>query len=441
MNISKITVKSVDELKAHIRTEIPSFYTSSKTSTVIPYDKLEEWLPGAGDFTMVDLTQIKGEMELLDNGNLIVRGAISWKEAREYLKPLGRNIKTAPTEELALITGGVATSATGERCFHFGNLRSQVKRLKYIDSSGDEKELFYQNKLASDFVPSLDKYQKDFFHYQTYKNAPYPRFETETDLLIGTEGQLGVVTEVEIETAENLDVQHLFILVPKWESDMKAHIELLHKIQNFRNEVIVCEFIDENAFSFLKEEDRPNQGMDAIFLEIKAQDFEKVYEELILDLEHISQDNVFELTESKFHAIRASIPRAVFEENSRMNVVKMGTDVQVDLAHFERLMEIYKEFSKLGLRYNLFGHFGDAHLHFNFMPKPEQLELCQKEFQKLYDKVLEWQGSPFAEHGIGLLKQKYIKKFHGENQHAVFKEMKDKLDPKRLFFPQGFMNA
>lgn len=442
MKITNITLKSFDELQAHIKKGIPSFYASSKTSTVVPYDKLSDYLKDTdGEWIMADLSQMPPQMELLSNGNLLVRGAVSWKEAREFLKPKGRNIKTAPTEELALITAGVATSCTGERCFHFGNLRSQIHRLKYLDFNGEEIELKKENKLPSDFVPSLKAYQNDFKHYENYKNAPYPRFEYETDLMIGTEGQLGVVTEVEIETTPSIPVQHLFILIPKWEENPKAHFEVLEKIQSFRDDVIVCELLDANGFSFLKEEDRPNQGLDAIFLEIKLDSFENFYENFIGNLEHISEESIFELTESKFHHIRASVPRAVFEENSRMGVVKMGTDVQVDVKHFKKLLEVYTEFSKLGLRYNLFGHFGDAHLHFNFMPRPQDITKCQAEFEKLYDKVLEWKGSPFAEHGIGLLKQKYIKKFQGENQKKLFKEIKDKCDPKRQFFPLGFMNV
>ena len=50
------------------------------------------------------------------------------------------------------------------------------------------------------------------------------------------------------------------------------------------------------------------------------------------------------------------------------------------------------------------------------------------------------EGSPFAEHGIGLLKQKYIKDFWNENQRCVFKDLKKVFDPYNQFFPQGFFN-
>ena len=245
--------------------------------------------------------------------------------------------------------------------------------------------------------------------------------------------------KIEIETTEDVNVNHLFMLLPKWEDNTKLHLEVAKKVQAFRDEIILCEFIDSNAFSFLKEEDRPNNGKDALFFEIISDSFENIYEKFICDIEGVDENEIFELTATKFHALRASIPRAVFEENSKMGVTKMGTDVQVSIDNFEALFDIYKSFTKIGVRYNLFGHFGDAHLHFNFMPTDSDVKTCQKEFEKLYKKVVELKGSPFAEHGIGIIKQKYITDFWNDNQTNLFKELKSVHDPHNQFFPQGFM--
>lgn len=440
--ISKV-VKSQAELAQHIQTHRPSFYTSSKTSTVIPYDFLEEQLLSDDlkqEYYLVDLSQLPGKCDLTKTGNLIVTGAVSWSDARAFLQSKNRNIKTAPTEDLALICAGVSTSATGERCFKFGNLRSQIVRLKYIDFNGDEIELYAENELNID-APYFKKFQEDYSFYKDFKNAPYPRFEKETDLMIGTEGQLGIVTEVELETTERVPVTHLFMKLPKWEEDISAHIEIATNIQKWRDEVILCEMIDSNSFGFLPTEDQPVQDADAIFFEIQTEAFEKFYQEFILKLTYVSEENIFELTESKFHQIRSSVPRAIFEENSRQGVIKMGTDIQINVELFETLLKKYQELTKAGIPYNLFGHFGDCHLHFNYMPKPSDLNKCQSIFETLYTKVIEWKGSPFAEHGIGLIKQKYIKQFYNNNQNQVFTYLKKLHDPHLQFFPQGFMNV
>ncbi len=429
------TFSSIQELATHVAGHRPTFFHSSRTSTVIPYDKLADEI---GDCVIADLAHIPGEMRLLDNGNLCVRGAVTWQEADAFLRTRGRAIMTSPTEQLALISAGVATSCTGERCFAFGNMRRQVARLKYLDHDGVEREL-RRDRPFKTFSPAWEAYCQDFRAYASYKNAPYPRFESETDLMIGTEGQLGVVTEVEIETVEDYPVTHVFLLLPPWERDYGPHMEIFHAVQAFRGDVISCELLDANCMAYLKPDERLGNDQDVVFLETKTDAFERVHEGLLEKLRLTPAENVFEITAAKFHQVRAGVPRAVFEENSRMGVKKMGTDCQVDADHFPALMDFYREAAQLGVRYNLFGHFGDAHLHYNYMPRPEDTARCQDVFLKLYDKVREWHGSPFAEHGIGLLKQKFMAPFWGLNQRQLFQDLKRVHDPHGQFFPAGFM--
>ncbi|WP_408096139.1 FAD-linked oxidase C-terminal domain-containing protein [Peredibacter sp. HCB2-198] len=435
------TFYSQEDLVRHLKAHQPSFYFSSKTSTVIPYDKLEALLPwkNDGEYFLCDLSKIPAHMELKENGNLVLRGAVSWEEAKKFLRSKGRNLKTSPTEQLALITAGIATSCTGERCFAFGNMRSQVVRLKYLDFNGEEKEL-KRNEEFKSASPALAAYQNDFKHYQNFKNAPYPRFEKAIDLMIGTEGQLGIVTEVEIETTDNEAVTYVFTLLPRWEEDFKAHMEIFHAVQPHRDAIISCELLDANCMNYLKPDEKLGNNQDVIFLEVKSSAFEDIYANVLCNLTLTSADNVFEIAENKFHHVRAGVPRAIFEVNSQMGVVKIGTDVQVSPDKFEDLLMFYRKAAKIGVRYCLFGHFGDAHLHFNYMPTKDESAKCLEEIQKLYDEVLTWKGSPFAEHGIGLLKQKYIKRFHGKNQLDLFHDLKKEHDPYNQFFPQGFMN-
>ncbi len=435
------TFYSQSDLVSHLKAHQPSFYFSSKTSTVIPYDKIETLLPWSnGDFFLCDLSKLPPKMELKSNGNLVLSGGVSWEDAKNFLKANGRNLKTSPTEQLALITAGVATSCTGERCFGFGNMRSQVVRLKYLDYNGVEKELLKDQEFASS-SGHLKNYQQDFNFYKNFKNAPYPRFEKSIDLMIGTEGQLGIVSEVEIETVENYDVNYVFMLLPRWEENYEPHMEIFKAVQPHRDAIISCELLDSNCMNYLKPDEKLGQDQDVIFLEIKSSHFEDIYANVLCNFQHISADEVFEIAENKFHHVRAGVPRAIFEENSKMGVVKVGTDCQVCVDKFTDLLNFYRKAAQIGVRYCLFGHFGDAHLHYNYMPSKDQTQKCLDMFQDLYNQVYEWKGSPFAEHGIGLIKQKYIKKYHGEHQLGLFKDLKKEHDPHKQFFPQGFMSV
>lgn len=428
---------SFPEVVAHLKSGEPTLFHSSQTSTVIPFEKLEGMIKP--NTVLGNLSTIKGSMELLANGNVKVSGFVTWREVKEFCLSKGREIMTSPTEELAGVLAGIATSCTGERSFGFKNLRSQIVELTYLDYQGHERQLFADKKLECGV--ELSAYQKDFSHYQSYKNAPYPRLEFETDLMTGTEGQFGVITSAVLKTLEHFPETYIFMLLPRWEEDIAPHMEVFKAVQSFRNQVRACEFLDSNSLSYLPNEKNPGKNQDVLFLEIKKDEFEDIYENLLSQLSLIPENNIFEMNASKCRDIRVSVPRAIFEVNSRMGVSKKGTDVQVSAEKFQDLLMFYRQLAKLGVDYNLFGHFGDAHLHFNFMPTPDKNDFCNEQLETLYHKVLEWKGSPFAEHGIGLLKKKFISPFYSETQKSVFRTLKAKYDPMGQFFPEGFMTC
>ena len=444
MTTNKKTLKSVEELQAHVRSGLSTFYSASQTSTVIPFDQLDSKLSGT---CQGDLSQMAQSMEIDPEGNLILKGAVTWKDARAFCRSKGRDVMTAPTEELACILSGFATSATGERCFGFGSLREQANWIKYVDQSGEVKTLDASKELSGHEIFSeeqgqeaLRKYQQSYTKYNNFKNAPFPRMLKETDLMTGTEGQLGVVVEASLITTELKNVSYIFMKLPKWEEDLSIHMEIFDKVQSFRKSIYACEMIDENALSVIPVEDRIVESGDLIFLEIDMNSFDEVYEGLLSGLSGIKEEEIFEVSAAKCHALRMSIPRETFERNARMGVTKKGTDVQTKKEDFKKLLELYRSFSELGITYNLFGHFGDAHLHFNFMPTKEEEGVCQEKLIELYNKVCEWQGSPFAEHGIGLIKQKFIGPYWQSAQLDLFKYLKKKMDSENIFFPQGYMN-
>ena len=48
-------------------------------------------------------------------------------------------------------------------------------------------------------------------------------------------------------------------LCSKWEDNLDQHLDIISKIQNFRENVLLCEFVDSNSFNYLPKEDRPNK--------------------------------------------------------------------------------------------------------------------------------------------------------------------------------------
>lgn len=443
--IKQVYLSSIDELAAIISIKGPLLFLGSRTSTVIPYDRLEQF--SELGLTLVDSSKLRPYFHM-ENHLLRVGGPSTWRDVKSFCQSQGRTVMTSPTEELAQVLSGVATSCTGERCFGLGTLRNQIHEIKYMNHLG-QSEILHADRLLCDhhlFADSkaadlLKRYQESYEQFESYKNAPFPRFEKETDLMVGTEGQLGIITEGLFETQAAAPVIFLFFSLPKWEEDYQLHLEIYKKVQDYRDAILACELIDENSWNYLDCEDIPVAGRDTIFLEIKESELEYIYEELLTPLERmgICEDDIFSISEAQCHELRMKIPRAIFEHNSQMGVVKKGTDVQATGANFVRLLDLYRELATQGIRYNLFGHFGDAHLHFNFMPTQKQVADCATILEKFYRDILEFQSSPFAEHGIGLLKQKFIRPFLSPVHYEMFSYLKRKMDPDNIFFPGGFM--
>ncbi|CBW25558.1 putative dehydrogenase [Halobacteriovorax marinus SJ] len=440
MKLNKLTPRELSQLQAHIRGKTPSFYFSSQTSTVIPYDRIEEVLQeqGVEEFSLVNLSELPKSMHLDEENRLHVIGPVCWKEAKAFCHSKGRDIKTSPTEELASILAGFATSATGERCFGFGTLRDQVRELEYINHLGEISRLSAESLLAAN--DDLLKYQESYDKFKAFKNAPFPRLEKETDLLIGTEGQLGVITSALLETTPLEARSYIFIKLPRWEEDYQSHLEVFERVQSFRDRIYSCELLDSNSMDVLPPDERVVDEGDIIFLEVKSAAFENVYEDLISKFTTICEEDIFEVPAAKCAELRMNVPRYTFERNSRMGVVKKGTDIQVEAKDFKNLLDLYRKFSGLGIDYNLFGHFGDGHLHFNFLPDKSLVDTCQQKLEELYDQMSELRASPFAEHGIGIIKQKFIKKFLNKTHYRMFKVLKEEHDPENIFFPNGFLS-
>jgi FAD/FMN-containing dehydrogenase len=444
MPLTRIYLKNDNDFQQHIEKNIPTLFVSSQTSTVIPFEQLNKIIDCKDDFYIAHCSP-KPQMELLENGNFKVNSSVTWQDAEIFLKSKGLNVFVSPTEELACICAGIATSATGERSFGYGPIRNHIDQLTFIDFKGKSHTLSSSRRLNDHRIfqgknkSILANYQKSSSKYNLFKNAPFPRLEKETDLLTGTEGQLGVITEAIIKTNKNDTVTILGIKLPLWENNYTQHIQIVELIQPFKSSVISCEFVDSHSCSYLKNNKWKN--CDIIFIEIINNKFDYIYNHFLSKkLSNIHEDNIFELSQNEYHQLRMEIPRSISENNLKKNVIKKGTDIQVALSHFSKLLDKYRTFTKLGIKYNLFGHIGDCHLHFNFMPSKEQEICCLKELAQLYKEIVQWGDSPFAEHGIGLLKKAFIKDYLTQDQFDMYKNLKKEMDPHNIFFPQGYLN-
>jgi glycolate oxidase len=424
------TPKSLDELSLIIRKQEPLLPFTSKTSTVIPFEQ-ENFLTTFGcKEKLVNLSQLPKKCEWTQDFEINVTGPVTWAELRTFAQEGNRRIMTSPTEELAGCLAGLATSCTGELAFAYGNLREQISQCHFMDYTGEIKQLFHKDPLllAYDF----SSYAQTFKHYEKFKNAPFPRLDKATDLMIGTEGQLGVITSAGFKTAPFYLTEHLFLQIPRWEEQAEVHAEILLWVQQHRGKILAVELIDWNSQRFIPENLRESQECDLIFMEIVSDFMEEIFESMNSELHLVSEDKIFQISEQKFYQIRKAVPRGVGEYNS---------DIQLLPSQWKDLREMYLRCANFGSAYLLFGHFGDCHLHFNFLCEKGLTADVDKILETLYGDVKGLNGTPFAEHGVGLIKKKYMKNFYSAEHTSAFNFLKNHFDPANIFYPSGFMNV
>ena len=435
--------KTLEELKGCIESETNVLYASAQTSTVIPWSRLEELAPSLFENgkipTIVSLQSLPKKMEMNPNHQIYIEGPISWREADQFARSHGRRMMTMPTEDLASVLAGLATSCTGEHAFGLGTTRDQVSELTFLNKQG-EKCYLDASKPIETALPKnvglgpLKAYQNLYRKkYKNFKNAPFQRLEKETDLLVGSEGKVGPIIAAKLETIPNEAVVHLFFpLKTPWTQDFKNHFKYFQWGQQFRGQILAFELIDQLSLKTLEtngpENFGLNSGWDYLFFEILETSLDVVLQGLMdfIKVEDIDlkEDEIYVMDSQKFHLLRKTLPRVVAEMVSSRKIVKKGTDVQVASELFAKLIERYQHFYQSGVSGILFGHFGDAHLHFNFFPKnvAEQL-IVDNLLENFYKELPSWGAvSPFAEHGVGLIKKKYLEYY--QEEFELFKKLK-----------------
>ncbi len=257
--------------------------------------------------------------------------------------------------------------------------------------------------------------------------------------MVGTEGQLGIITKASFRVRNYEQSDFIFINLARWQDDYDLHLALFEYAQLRRGDIFSLELMDENSMAYLPAELRPFSSGDVLFMEVAGRVLEDIYNDLS-DIQNFHLDQAIIVNHQKAQQIRLQIPRSINERHSHLGIIKKGTDAQVRRDKISLLLDAYRDLSELGVDYLLFGHFGDAHLHFNFLPKLEEVKICDEALVQFYFKIHQLKGTPFAEHGIGLIKQRFMGPFYNDEIKKVFYLLKKKYDPENKFFPLGFFN-
>jgi D-lactate dehydrogenase (cytochrome) len=201
------------------------------------------------------------------------------------------------------------------------------------------------------------------------------------------------------------------------------------------------EFFDAESLKFLRERYQrvPTNAAGAIFFEQETTP--QTEEELqaawlaLLEKHHALLDDSWFATNEhdrrEMSEFRHQIPVLVNEWLARHGQRKVSTDMAVPDQEFPGMLNFYQETLRASrLRYVIFGHIGDNHVHVNIMPSDDaEAALAREIYMKFIRRAVEVGGTISAEHGIGKLKRDYLRVLYADEQLKEMAALKRAFDP------------
>ncbi|TFG62639.1 MAG: FAD-binding oxidoreductase [Spirochaetales bacterium] len=372
-----------------------------------------------------------------------------------------------PTETSAAIGGMAATNASGARTLFYGPTRDWVLGLEAVLANGSRmrahrgegalgegKNITLSCGGRTITVPSLDP------PVTKHAGGYWLKADAELiDLFIGSEGTLGMITELELRLVEPPDETLYLCLFP--ESD--EPVDLVRALKNCAGfKPLALEYMDAKSLALLRDyrdlqheasgvPDIPEQTAAVLYTEIGfsgEQAFREIKEELysVFHEHGLRPDatwagfspGTLRAMKNFRHALPERI-NAVLGGRRRSipGLTKIGTDMAVPDAALREMLRIYRSsLDARGLEYCIFGHIGNGHLHVNILPESrEELEQGRELYKDFARRAASFGGSVSAEHGLGRLKREYLALQFGEEGREIMKKVKQLFDPKGLLNP------
>jgi glycolate oxidase len=359
-----------------------------------------------------------------DNQMAVVEAGVTLNEFERAVEEAGFYFPPHPGEESAMIGGMIATNAGGSRAVKYGVIRNYVRGLEVVTPRGDILSL------GGKLIKSSTGYS--LLH-----------------LMIGSEGTLAVITKAVIQILTKPSVTRSLV-IPF--DDLEAAIEtvplLLKKVVPIALEFVPLDVIQITEEYLQKkwpcgqgethllvildaasedEMDRLSQTVAEIALEKGALDV------FIADTAK-KQDNVLDIRSKIYEAIK----------HDTIEILDICVPRAEIAAHVKKVRAVAQ---KYGLWLPTFGHAGDGNVHTHIMkarhengqvipiPEAEWREKFDKIREELYDDGMARGGVISGEHGIGLVKKKFLSRSLSPEQIELMKGIKRAFDPNGILNP------
>lgn len=344
-----------------------------------------------------------------------VQAGVTRKALNEHLRATGLMFPIDPGADASL-GGMTATRASGTNAVRYGTMKDNVLGMTVVMANGD-------------VVRTGGRAPKSSAGYDL------------TRLMIGSEGTLGVITEIQLKLYGQPEaVSAAVCLFP----DIDAAAKTAIMVKQMGIPVARMELVDGASIRAINEADQ--LGMvekPHIFFEFHGT------EAWVAEQAERTQEIAAELGGEDFEWSTRPEDRTrlwnarhnMFYSVQRMRPGSVGwpTDVCVPISRLaDCINQTLEDLSQTNLLAPLVGHVGDGNFHLQYLIDPDnEDELSEARWVngRMIERAIEMGGTCTGEHGVGHGKMKYLEAEHGAPSLAVMASIKRALDPENIMNP------
>ncbi len=336
-------------------------------------------------------------------------------ELKSFLKNYGFFYPPDPASyAFSTIGGNVATGAGGPKGLKYGTTKDYVLALEVVLPGG--KVLKTGPSTLKCVVP--------------YNLTP---------LFVGSEGTLGVFTEITLRVIPLPQKRILFVSIHKKEEEP---LEIISEVLKRKITPSCAEFIDRTTvLALLKGNNlkifEGKKFSSILYLELDGDtntvNREKIFvEELYRNWGIFFEKAEDEKTIESLWEIRRNISPSL----KLLGEKRFAEDVVVPRRYMKELLLRIREIEKEeGFYISCFGHAGDGNFHVNILFNPEREESALKVRERIFRAVLELSGTISGEHGVGYSKRDFVNLELSPLQIEIMKKLKKVFDPDGILNP------
>jgi D-lactate dehydrogenase (cytochrome) len=386
---------------------------------VIPYGtgtSLEGHVQAIHGGVCIDLSRMASVLEVNEQDlDCRVQAGVTRKQLNEYLRDTGLFFPIDPGADASL-GGMAATRASGTNAVRYGTMRENVLGLTMVLPDGR-------------IVRTGGRARKSAAGYDL------------TRLYVGSEGTLGVITEVQLRLYG----------IPEAITSAVCQFPTLAEAVNTVILIIQCgipvarvELLDEVQMAACIAYSRLDgyEPKPTLFFEFHGTEASAAEQaELVKDISDGFGGSAFQWTgraeernklwQARHDAYYACIAMSPGKKG-------MATDACVPISRLaDCIMETRADIDRSGLTAPIVGHVGDGNFHLVIVIDPDDADEMRRAHElneRLIERTLAYGGTCTGEHGIGQGKMQFLTVEHGEAV-SVMRSLKQALDPLNIMNP------